>query len=101
MEEQEYESALSKHWHVVVYLVGLVFMGGIMYGNISALAEDHIDYERRFKEDDTREVRDAIDINRLKNEQDHINEDIDEIKKDVKENSDKLDQILDELRKRD
>ena len=88
----------SKHWHVAVYLAGLIFVAGIVYAGHSTQDERIAEHERKLQKVDIRERQDAVDIARVKANQENFKEDIEEIKEEIKENSDKLDEILKELR---
>ncbi len=84
--------SLSKHWHVLVYLVGLVFIGGMTYADNDAQNETLKEHAEKLAEDDVREQADAVTQAVLKADVASIKEDVDEIKDDMKE-------ILKELRK--
>ena len=84
---------LSKHWHVVIYLAGLLFLSGMFYSESSAQSkqiEENAD-QLDDTEDNVKEIDDRLI--RIEEKQRHIQDD-------VKDNSDKLDEILKELRER-
>ena len=83
----------SKHWHVVVYLIGLVFLGGMTFADNQA-QEEKIEGNKKQIEKENERLKDIDDrVIRVEEEQKHQGEDIGEIKDDVKE-------ILKELRER-
>jgi septal ring factor EnvC (AmiA/AmiB activator) len=83
----------SKHWHVIVYLVGLVFVGGMTFADNKA-QEDDIKANKVKIEKDAEKVKEVDDrLIRIEEAQKNTAKDVDEIKQDVKD-------ILKELRER-
>ena len=83
----------SKHWHVVIYVVGLVFLAGTSFSENNAQTE-HIKDNLAQIEKEGEKVRDMDErLIRIEEKQKNAVEDIVEIKDDVKE-------ILRELRER-
>ena len=85
-------NAWSKHWHILVYLVGLVFIGGITFADNDKQNETLKEHSKKLAEDDVQQTEIAIAQAVLKADVEDIKEDVDEIKEDVKE-------ILKEIRK--
>ena len=85
--------ALSKHWHVLVYIVGIIFLGGMTLSENNAQGEkidaNAVEIEEGKKQDKVAGDR----LIRIEEKQKNQGDDIDEIKGDVKE-------ILKELRER-
>ena len=82
----------SKHWHILVYLVGLVFIGGMTFADNAAQNKTLMEHTAKLAEDDKREQADAVIQALLVSDVEDIKDDVDEIKIDVKE-------ILKEIRK--
>jgi len=81
----------SKHWHVIVYLAGLIFVGGMTFADNKAQDEDIKDNKIKI-EKDAEKVKEVDDrLIRIEEAQKNTADDVDEIKKDVKD-------ILKELR---
>lgn len=91
-------TGITRAWPVLIAAVAVVGTFSVSTYRVDALAKDHEEYEENFAEDDVRERSDAIEMETFRVEQRHLKEDVDEIKDDVKENGDKLDAILEELR---
>ena len=83
--------AWSKHWHVVVYLVGLVFLGGMTFANNES-QDEKIEENKRLIQAEDKKVEEIDNrLTRIEANQKNQKDDIEEIKDDVKE-------ILKELR---
>ena len=83
--------ALSRHWHVLVYLLGIVFVGGMVHANNES-QDDKIAENKKEIQEEIKKVKEIDNrLTRIEANQKNQKDDIDEIKDDVKE-------ILRELR---
>ena len=74
----------SKHWHVVVYLVGLIFLAGAGWTQISE-ANKKADTNRDNIEETTEEIKEVSErLIRVETKQEDIKDDVEEIKRDIK-----------------
>ena len=81
----------SKHWTVIVYVAGLIFVGGLTFADNEKQNETLAQHTAELAKDDERQLKEAIAAAVLKADVEDIKEDVDEIKEDVKS-------ILKELR---
>jgi peptidoglycan hydrolase CwlO-like protein len=94
MSEESF-NRVSRHWHVAVYLAGLIFLTGVGWSQLDAVADqanankDQIQESGERSREELRKLNDRLI--RVEEGQKTSQDDIDEIKNDVKE-------ILKELR---
>ncbi len=83
---------------MVVYVVGLIFIGGMTFADNKSQDDKIEEHSDKLAEDDVREQKDAIERERIKINQEYLRQEVGEIKQDVKDNADKLDEILEAIR---
>ena len=81
------EAFFGKHWHVVVYVLGLVFLTGIFYSSVLAMDE-------KVDENTAAIEKEEETVEEIEKKVVEIDTNLKNVEKEVRENSDKLDEIL-------
>lgn len=84
---------------VVILVCGLAVSWGTFQTQLSVLADDVTELKNEDNAHDKRAAVDKAELIAVKANQQAIKEDVEEIKERLKEQNQKLDKILDELRK--